>query len=126
MKEELFLEHDDLECDECKTNEGSYQLNFYTGTINGRDAHKYSCTNKDCGYEKIEFIDEMHVNEDGTITEIKNDDVGKKVTLSDGYSKRILKQDQKGLYVIKDSVRIYVEYHSTTGTYRATGEWGHK
>lgn len=53
-------------------------------------------------------------------------DVGKKITLSDGHTTRILKQDKKGLYVVQGGLKSYVEYHSHTNTYRTTGEWAHK
>ena len=53
-------------------------------------------------------------------------DVGKKVTLSDGHTNRVLNQDDKGFYVIKGGIKNYVEYHAYSGTYQMTGKWGHK
>lgn len=94
------------------------------GTHNGREAHKYVCTNKDCGYEKIEYLDEMNVQEDGTVTTIQND-VGKKITMLDGHTKRILKEDKKGLYIIKGCIKNYVTLNPLTGMYGMTGKWDH-
>ncbi|ALA47995.1 hypothetical protein SUNDANCE_179 [Brevibacillus phage Sundance] len=67
------FEHDEFECDICRTYEDSFQLNFYIGTHKGRDAHKYTCTNPDCDFEEIQTFDEMMKEEYG---EEKSDDEG--------------------------------------------------
>lgn len=51
--EEWHFEHDDVECGKCL--EGNIET--YLGRINGREAHKYVCT--ECGHEEIEYLDEM-------------------------------------------------------------------
>lgn len=125
MSEKWHFEHDDLDCPKCKTEEGSFSLDFYIGEHNGRDAHKYQCTNEDCGYEKIEYIDEMKVDEDGNIEKVKNSPVGTKITLANGQT-RILKEDKKGLYVIMGGLRSYVYYMENYGKWATTGEWQHE
>jgi len=125
MNEKWEFEHDEFECDRCRTREGSFNLNFYIGFHNNREAHKYSCSNEECGHEEIEYLDEMGVNEDGTIDTVQND-VGKKIVMADGHTTRILKQDKKGLYIIKGGIKNYVEFHVPTGLYHMTGTWDHK
>lgn len=68
IEEQWSFVHDDLDCQECKTLEGSFALEYFEGTVNGRDAQKYSCTNEECGYEEIIYMDELIVNEDGSVT----------------------------------------------------------
>ena len=64
------------------------------------------------------------LNREKNSFDIKND-LGKKITLSDSHTKRVLKQDKKGLYVIKGGMKNYVTYHSYSETYKMTGEWDH-
>lgn len=59
MKEKWDFEHDEFECGECRSLKGAYKLNFYLGTHKGRDAHKYECSNKECGFVEIKTFDEM-------------------------------------------------------------------
>lgn len=63
--------------------------------------------------------------ESGIVEEVKNSRVGEQVTLSDGRTKRVLKEDQKGQYVIKGGIKNYVSIHYPTNTFRMTGEWDH-
>lgn len=125
MIEKWEFEHDDLECDRCRTREGAFNLNFYMGMHHNREAYKYSCSNEECGYEEIEYLDEINIKEDGTIDTVKSD-VGKKIVMADGHTTRILKQDNKGLYIIKGGIKNYVEFHFPTETYHMTGKWDHK
>jgi hypothetical protein len=60
-KDEWHLEHSDLDCANCETNEKSYPLDFYLGTYKGKDAQKYKCTN--CNYEEIKTLDKLYIEE---------------------------------------------------------------
>lgn len=53
------FEHNEFECDKCRTNKESYPLNLYLGIHNGEDAQKYECSNKDCGYVEIKTFSEL-------------------------------------------------------------------
>ena len=53
--------HDVLDCDKCRkiNDPDDHKLNFYEGTHDERDAHRYVCTNEECGFDEILYLDEM-------------------------------------------------------------------
>ena len=61
-KDEWHFEHDEFECDKCRTPKKSYPLNLYLGMHNGEDAQKYVCTNNECGYVEIKTLRELAEN----------------------------------------------------------------
>lgn len=58
--ESWHLEHSEFSCMECRTSWGDeHPLNFYLGQIDGEDAHKYECTNPECGHKEIILMKDM-------------------------------------------------------------------
>lgn len=52
-------------------------------------------------------------------------DLGCKVLMSDGHTKRILKKDEKGFYVKHGGIKNYVNRSHHKNYYDMTGAWGH-
>lgn len=65
MKEEWHFEHDEFECDKCKTGDTTYPLELYLGTVKGKEAMKYVCTNSECDFIEVKSYDEMYEKEYG-------------------------------------------------------------
>jgi hypothetical protein len=61
-KDTWHFEHDEFECDQCRTYKGSHKLNLYLGMNNGEDAQKYECSNKECDFVEIKTLTELAEN----------------------------------------------------------------